>query len=459
MNITKLVSTMIWTLLYFLLFGLGIFFTVKTNFFQVRKFKFMFQKTIGIIFDKKHSNVKGAFTPWQAVTTSLANTIGVGSIVGVSTAIVAGGPGSVFWMWVISFFGMMTKYAEIVLALKFREKNAKGEWCGGPMYYIKNGLKFPILAYLFAIFLTMVAFTTGNIMQVNSIALILKDYVPNLFTGVTIAFVIALVVIGGMQSIGKVTAKLVPIMGLLYIVGSVFAIIVNIRYVPSAFVSIFQEAFKLKSFGGGVLGYGIFAAMHYGIARGTSSNEAGVGTAPIAHAASNLNEPVEQGLYGILEVFVSSFLICTFTALVILTGHVYDKVVYSNAIFKFGLNGLKNLDNGGVLTAKSFASAMGMPMAKIFITLCIIFFAISTIIGCFYYGLKAVEFLFGNKLIGIYKIIFLASILIGSVIDINLVWELCDITTGLMTISNLIALIFLAPIVLAETEKYFDIVK
>ena len=215
MNITKLISTMIWTLLYFLLFGLGIFFTVRTNFFQVRKFKFMFQKTIGIIFDKKHSNVKGAFTPWQAVTTSLANTIGVGSIVGVSTAIVAGGPGSVFWMWVISFFGMMTKYAEIVLALKFREKNAKGEWCGGPMYYIKNGLKFPILAYLFAIFLTMVAFTTGNIMQVNSIALILKDYVPNLFTGVTITFVIALVVIGGMQSIGKVTAKLVPIMGLL----------------------------------------------------------------------------------------------------------------------------------------------------------------------------------------------------------------------------------------------------
>ncbi len=454
MTLMKFISTMIWTPLYFLLFGLGIFFTVKTNFFQVRKFKFMLQKTIGIIFDKKHSNVKGAFTPWQAVTTSLASTIGVGSIVGVSTAIVVGGPGAIFWMWVISFFGMMTKYAEIVLALKFRKKNDKGEWCGGPMYYIRDGLKIPILAYIFAISLIIASFTTGNILQINSISFILKDYVPNLFVGLIIAFIIALIVIGGMQSIGKITAKLVPIMGILYIFGSIFTLIINIKYVPSAFVSIFQEAFKLKSFSGGSLGYGIFAAMHYGIARGTTSNEAGMGSAPIAHAASNLNEPVEQGLYGILEVFVSSFIICTATALVILIGHVYDKIIYGDAIFKFGMDGLKNLDNGGVLTAKSFASAMGS-VSNVFITLCIIFFALSTIIGWFYYGEKGVEFFFGKKLTSFYKFAFLVAIIIGATIDINLVWELSDISNGLMAIPNLVALILLAPIVLNETKKYF----
>ncbi len=457
-NIMKMVSNAIWTPLYFLLFGLGIYFTLKTNFFQVRKFKFMLKKTVGMIFDKQQSTDKGAFTPWQAVATSLGSTVGTGNIVGVSTAIVVGGPGAIFWMWIISFFGMMLKYSEIVLALKFREKNENGEWCGGPMYYIKNGLKLPLLASLFSILLVIAALTAGNIVQINSIALILEDYisVPSLLTGVIVAFIIALVVIGGMQSIGKVTEKLVPIMSIMYIAGSIFVFIVNIKYIPGVFASIFQEAFKLKSIGGGALGYGIFTAMHYGIARGTASSEAGLGSAPIAQAASNLKEPVEQALYGILEVFVSSMIICTSTALVILTGRIYDKNVYGNAILNFGLNGLKNLDHGVVLTAKSFASAMGLPIARLFVTLCIIFFALSTIIGYFYYGLKAIEFLFAKKSAGIYKFIFLAAIVIGSVIDINLVWELSDISDGLMAIPNLIALIFLSPIVLTETKKYFD---
>lgn len=456
-NVTRLLSNVIWTPLYFLLFGLGIYFTFKTNFFQVRKFKFMLKKTVGMIFDKQKSDDKGAFTPWQAVTTSLASTIGTGNIVGVSTAIVAGGPGSVFWMWVISFFGMMIKYAEIVLAIKFREKNDKGEWCGGPMYYIRNGMKKPYLAALFAVFLGLAAFTAGSVVQINSIALIIEDYisVPKLITGAIVAFIVGLVIIGGMQSIGKVTETLVPLMSVLYIAGSIFTLIVNIKSVPSALVSIFQEAFEFKSFGGGALGYGIFAAMHYGIARGTSSSEAGIGSAPIAQAASNLKEPVEQGLYGILEVFVSSIIICSSTALVILTGHVYDKDVYGNAILNFGLRGLKNLDHGVVLTAKSFGSAMGLPVAGLFITLCIIFFALSTIIGWFYYGSKAFEFLFGSKIISTYKIVFIISILVGALIDINLVWELSDITNGLMAVPNLIGLIFLSPIVLLETKKYF----
>ena len=452
------ISNIIWTPLYFLLFGLGIFFTFKTNFLQIRKFLFMLKTTFGKLFAMKKSDTVGAFTPWQAVSTALASTIGTGNIVGVSTAIAVGGPGAVFWMWVIAFFGMMTKYAEIVLAIKYREKNSKNEWCGGPMYYIKNGLQKPALAILFAIFTMFGAFVAGNITQINSISFIVNDYtgVPRFVTGMIVAVIIGLVIIGGMKSIGRITESIVPLMSLIYVLGSVFTLIVNANKIPQAISDIFIEAFNFKSFGAGAIGYGIFSALHYGIARGTTSSEAGIGSAPIAQAASNLKEPVEQGLYGILEVFISSFVICSLTALIILTGNVYDKSLYGNTLCKFGIDGLKNLDQGVLLTAKSFASAMGLNIANLFITLCIIFFAISTIIGWFYYGEKACEFIFKTKSINTYKYVFIFVILLGSLFDVNLVWELSDIINGLMAIPNLIGLVLLSSVVLNETNKYFN---
>lgn len=456
-RILAVISNIIWMPLYLLLFGLGIFFTFKTNFFQLRKFLFMLKTTFGKLFAQKKSAHDGAFTPWQAVSTALASTIGTGNIVGVSTAIAIGGPGAVFWMWVIAFFGMMTKYSEIVLAIKYREKNADNEWCGGPMYYIKNGLHKPILAIIFAVFTVFGAFIAGNITQINSISFIVNDYtsVPRFLTGIIVAIIIGLVIIGGMKSIGKITESIVPLMSLIYVLGSIFTLVVNAKRIPTAICDIFVEAFRIKSIGAGALGYGIFSALHYGIARGTTSSEAGIGSAPIAQAASNLKEPVEQGLYGILEVFISSFVICTLTALIILTGNVYNKNVYEDAMINSGMAGLKNLDQGVLLTAKSFASAMGLNIADLFITLCIIFFALSTIIGWFYYGEKAYEFISKGKWLKIYKYAFIIVILIGPLFEVNIVWEMSDIINGLMAIPNLIGLVLLSKVVLYETKKYF----
>ena len=465
------VNNIVWIPIYFLLFWLGIYFTFKTNFLQIRKFVFMLKKTFGNAAAKKNADTKGAFTPLQAIATSLASTIGTGNIVGVAVAITEGGPGAIFWMWFFAFFGMLIKYAEIVLALKFREKNKDGEWCGGPMYYIKNGLKNSGLAAIFAFAMLFTSFAGGNLIQVHSIASIVSDFVASpaikvfgncyfplakIIVGFLLALLICLVVIGGMKSIGKITEKLQPFMSVFYILGVIFTLIMNYKLISGAFLNIFSEAFKLKSALAGGIGYGISRALHHGIARGTSSSEAGIGTSPIAQAASVLKNPVEQALYGILEVFVSSFVICTLTALVILTSGIYDKNIYGKAL-ALGANGFKinNLSEGVVLSAKSFATVMGPNFSKVFIMVCVTCFALSTVIGYSYYGVKSYEFLFKKKFIDVYKLIFIAVVAVGPLIETKIVWALSDIFNALMAIPNLIGLIFLSKVVLDETKKYF----
>lgn len=456
-NFIAYMNNIIWWPIYFLLFCLGIYFCLKTNFFHVRKFGFILKKTFGLGVDNKNEkNIKGEFTPIQALSTSLASTVGAGNIVGVAVSIVNGGPGSIFWIWIVAILGMVIKYSEIVLALKFREKNKNGEWCGGPMYYIENGLKNKIWAYVFAIFMILYVVCGVNIVQSNSIAGIIHEYVglKKIFSGFIFAIIIFLVIFNGMQSIGKVTEKLVPFMCVLYFFGSLFILIMNYKLIPGALINIFSEAFKTKSIYGGAI-YGIFLALRYGIARGIHSSEAGMGTSPIAQASSNLKNPVEQGLYGIIEVFVSLFIICTSTALVILTSGIYDKNIY---LLNLGADKItkNNLPTGIVLVAKSFAKKLGEDKADLFIMISIILFALSTIIGSFYYGLRSYEFIFKNKFVWAYKLFFLIMIIFGATINAKIAWELNDLTVGLMTLINLISIFLLKKLVVDETKIYFD---
>ena len=426
-----------------LLVGTGIWFTCRTHFFQVCKFGHVWRNTIGKLFRKEERKeaAEGALTPWQALSTALAGTIGTGNIVGVATAIVSGGPGAVFWMWVSAFFGMMTKYAEAVLAVKYRQKNAKGEWSGGPMYYITNGLgrNWKWLAVIFAGFAVLASFGIGNISQINSVAGSMKTAfnIPTLVTGIVIALVVTLVILGGVKRIGKFTSAIVPLMSLLYIAGALILLVTNARNIPGAFGLIFSEAFSLQSVGGGVMGYAIARGMRYGFARGVFSNEAGLGSAPIAHAAADTDDPVKQGLYGIVEVFIDTLVVCTLTALVLL----------STGVWNSGLEGAE-------LSASAFGTLFGANAGNIFVAVMIFFFAFSTMISWSYYGEKCMEYLFGNKSVYLYKILFVIVIVMGATMDLKLVWDISDTLNGLMAIPNLIALVGLSGVVVKLTRDY-----
>ena len=310
-----------------LLIGTGLFLSIKTNFLQFRKFGFMMKNTVMGMFSKnQHQKDSSGVSPFQAVATAMAGTIGTGSIAGLSTAIVSGGPGAVFWMWISALLGMVTKYSEIVLSLKYREKNDDGKWVGGPMYYIKNGLNIKWLAALFAIFAMVACLGTGNATQSNSIAVALKSTIGinPYITGAVLTAIAIAVILGGMRRIASVNEKLVPIMAVFYVACAVLALFFNIEKVPAAFALIFREAFNFKAAAGGTAGYGIMLAMHYGFSRGVFSNEAGLGSAPIAHAASSTKSPVQQGLWGMFEVFFTTIIICTLSALVILTTGIWE---------------------------------------------------------------------------------------------------------------------------------------
>lgn len=454
--ITK-INNIVWLPIYFLFFGLGIYFSFKTKFFYISKFKFILKKTFGTCFKQNKECHKGEFTPLQAITTSLASTIGAGNIVGVSVAIVNGGPGSVFWIWTIAFLGMIIKYSEVVLALKFRNKNETGEWCGGPMYYIGNGLKNKIWAYVFAIFMILYTVFGVNIVQANSIAGIINEYtgLKKIFSGGILAVIVFLVIFKGIESIGKVTEKLVPFMCVLYFCGAAFILVLNYKYIPGAIVNIFSEAFKIKSINGGLI-YGMFLAIRYGVARGIHSSEAGMGTSPIAQASSNLKNPVEQGFYGVIEVFISLFVICTSTALVILTSGVYDKNIYVNLLNSSGDKlKINSLPTGIILVEKSFSQKLGATRSDLFIMICIVLFALSTIIGGFYYGLKSCEFIFKSKFIWLYKLIFLGTIITGAWVNVKIAWELHDMVLTLITLINLISIFLLRKVIVDETKNYF----
>ena len=433
--------------------GVGLVLSFRTRFLQVRKFPYAIKVTIGRMFKKKEV-VDGAMTPFQAVCTALAATVGTGNIAGVAGAIAIGGPGAVFWMWISAILGMCTKFSEVTLAVHFREKNEKGEWVGGPMYYIKNGLKkhWHWLAYLFSIFGVLTVFGTGNATQVNTITTAidsaLENYgivaiknasTVNLIIGIVLAGLLALILLGGIKRIGQVTEKLVPFMALLYVVFALGVVLLNIQNVPSVFSSIVEGAFNPASVTGGVVG-SVFLSMKKGISRGIFSNEAGLGTGSIAHACADTRKPVKQGFFGIFEVFVDTIVICTLTALVILCSGV--PVNFGSAA-------------GAELTISGFTSTYGS-WVSILTAIAMCCFAFSTIVGWGLYGARCIEFLFGSKVNKPFMLVYSLVAIVGATMNLDLLWSIAETFNGLMAIPNLIAVLLLSGVVVKLLKKYFE---
>ena len=441
-TINKAVNDFVWGVPAMIcIIGVGLYLILRTNFLQIRKFPYAMKTTVGRVFKKKNAS-DGALTPFQAVCTALAGTVGTGNIAGVAGAIAIGGPGAVFWMWVSALLGMCTKFAEVTLAVHYREKNEHGDYIGGPMYYIKNGLgkKWHWLAILFCIFGVMTVFGTGNATQVNTIttainsALLNYHILPesavdtfNLVMGIVLAVLVGVILLGGIKRIGKVTEKLVPFMALLYIALGLGVVILNIQNVPEVFYSIVYGAFNPKAVTGGIVG-SFFLSMKKGVSRGIFSNEAGLGTGSIAHACADTKNPVKQGYFGIFEVFTDTIVICTLTALVILCSGV--PVNYGEAA-------------GAELTILGFTSTYGN-WVSIFTAVAMCCFAFSTIIGWGLYGARCIEFLFSSKMIKPFMVIYSLVAIIGATMDLGLLWSIAETFNGLMSIPNLIALFLLS---------------
>lgn len=421
--------------------GVGLLLSVRTRFIQVRKFGAAMKNTIGKIFDKTQAK-DGSISPFQAVCTALAGTVGTGNIAGVAGAIALGGPGAIFWMWCSAFLGMCTKFSEVTLAIHFREKNANGEYVGGPMYYIKNGLskKWHFLAVLYALFGVLTVFGTGNATQVNTIVSSIHsalhnlhiidgtvDERANLIFGIFIAAFVAMVLLGGIQRIGQVSEKLVPFMAALYVILAIGVVILHINRVPAVFAMIFKSAFTPQAATGGIIG-SMFLSMKKGVSRGIFSNEAGLGTGSIAHACADTNNAVHQGMFGIFEVFMDTIVICTLTGLVILLGA--PNIVYGQAA-------------GAELTISGFTATYG-GWVSIFTAVAMCCFAFSTIIGWGLYGSRCIEFLGGEKLVRPFLVAYSFVSIIGATINLGLLWDIADTFNGLMAIPNLIALLVLS---------------
>ena len=432
--------------------GVGLYLAIRSGFLQIRKFGYALKNTVGRVFRKTQA-AEGSITPFQAVCTALAATVGTGNIAGVAGAIAIGGPGAVFWMWISALLGMGTKFAEVTLAVHFRERNDKGDYVGGPMYYIKNGLgkKWMWLAYLYAVFGVCAVFGTGNATQVNTITaavntalinygLLTADSTAgsNLIIGVFIAIIVALILIGGVKRIGKVSEKLVPLMALLYVVLGLGLIIMKVNMVPAVFVSIFRGAFQPAAVTGGVVG-SFFVSMQKGVSRGIFSNEAGLGTGSIAHACADTSDPVKQGMFGIFEVFMDTIVICTMTALIILLSGV--TVPYGQAA-------------GAELTISGFTTVYGN-WVSIFTAVAMCCFAFSTIIGWGLYGARCAEFLFGSKILLPFNIAYSLVSIVGATVNLGLIWGISDTFNGFMTVPNLISVFLLTPVVLKLTKEHF----
>ena len=433
--------------------GVGLLLSVRTGFLQIRKFPYAMKVTIGRMLRKRDAS-DGALTPFQAVCTALAATVGTGNIAGVAGAIAIGGPGAVFWMWISAILGMCTKFSEVTLAVHFREKNADGDLVGGPMYYIKNGLKknWHWLAYLFAAFGVLTVFGTGNATQVNTITTAIdsalinygvieagKSGTLNLIIGIVLAALIALILLGGIKRIGRVTEKLVPFMAVVYILLALGVILLNIKNVPGVFASIFEGAFSPASVTGGAVG-SFFKSMKKGVSRGIFSNEAGLGTGSIAHACADTQKPVKQGFFGIFEVFVDTIVICTMTALVILCSGV--SIGYGEAA-------------GAELTINGFTSTYGN-WVSIFTAVAMCCFAFSTILGWGLYGTRCIEFLFGSKVNKPFMVLYSLVAIVGATMDLGLMWSIAETFNGLMAIPNLIAVFLLSGVVVKLVKEYFE---
>ena len=433
--------------------GVGLFLSLRTRFIQIRRFPYAIRTTLGRMFSKKDAS-EGAITPFQAVCTALAATVGTGNIAGVAGAIAIGGPGAVFWMWISAFLGMCTKFSEVTLAVHFRETNPDGDLAGGPMYYIKNGLgkKWMWLAYLFSIFGILTVFGTGNATQVNTITTAVRSALTgygilpdsavgtfNLAMGILLASSVALVLLGGIKRIGSVAEKLVPFMALLYILLSFGVVFFHLENVPGVFSSIIQGAFSPSAVTGGVVG-SFFTSMKRGVSRGIFSNEAGLGTGSIAHACADTDNPVHQGMFGIFEVFADTIVICTLTALVILCSGI--PITYGQ-------------DAGAVLTILGFTSTYGN-WVSIFTAIAMCCFAFSTILGWGLYGARCVEFLLSAAFIKPFMVIYALVSIPGATMDLGLLWSIADTFNGLMSIPNLIAVFLLSGTVIRLTREYFS---
>ena len=421
--------------------GVGILLSIRTGFFQFRKLGYAMKATLGKLFQKDEAG-HGAITPFQAVCTALSATVGTGNIAGVAGAIAIGGPGAVFWMWCSALLGMCTKFAEVTLAVHYRERNAQGDWVGGPMYYIKNGLKprWHFLATLYALFAVITVFGTGNATQVNTIVASINTALLNynlidqsmtgtvaLIIGIVIAVIVAMVLLGGIKRIGKVAEKLVPFMALLYIALGIGVIVLNIERVPAVLQSIFLGAFDPQAVTGGVVG-SMFLCMQKGVGRGIFSNEAGLGTGSIAHATSAQTDPVEQGVFGIFEVFTDTIIICTLTAMTVLL---------SGTPIEYGVAA------GAELTISGFTATYGN-WVSLFTAIAMCCFAFSTILGWGLYGARALEYLSSDKLIKPFMIAYSLVAIVGATMDLGLMWGIADTCNGIMAIPNLIALFLLS---------------
>ena len=478
-----MVNSFVWTKVgVWLLIAVGLIMTVLTKCFQVSHLGHWMKKTVGNLFEKKvrsHTNEKASISQFQALCTALAATVGVGNIAGVAGAIVTGGPGAVFWMWVAAFLGMMTNYSENILGIYYRRKNKAGEWSGGAMYYLQDGLGAKkhmkhvgkILAILFAIFAVLASFGIGNMGQVNKIVLNFTSAfdIPalsgvvlygegdstitlyHLILGLVIMIIVGIVVIGGIKRIANVAEKIIPFMVIIYIIGSFVVIFSNITVIGDAFSAIFSMAFTKQAAWGGAAGVALKEIITMGCKRGVFSNEAGLGSSVMVHSNSNVVEPVKQGLWGIFEVFADTIIICTLTALTILTSGVIDLKTGATAA-----------GGDATLVAEAFNSVFkvgDVDLGKMFIALAILLFAFTTVLGWSHYGTKAVEYLSGSKaeiVTKIYKSIFVVSIMFGAMMTSTIAWDISDTFNGMMMLPNLIGVLALSPLVMKLTKNYVD---
>ena len=460
-SINNAVNGFVWGLpMLILLVGTGILMTVLTKVFQISHFKHWVKNTIGGIFKDKHVTAHTGkedmqISQFQSLCTALAATIGTGNIAGVAAAILSGGPGAIFWMWIVAFFGMMTNFSENVLGIYYRRRNEKNEWCGGAMYYLKDGLGSKkgckeigaALAVLFSVFCVLASFGIGNMSQINSIAVNMNTAfgIPSFVTGIILMLLAGLVIVGGLKRIASVTERLVPFMAVIYLACSAVILIVNFDQLGAVFTSIIKGAFGMKAVGGGIVGSGVAYAVQWGMKRGVFSNEAGLGSSVMVHSSSNVREPVVQGMWGIFEVFTDTIIVCSLTAFVVLSSGIVDletgKVISSSV--------------STALVAEAFSTVYGK-FGSAFIAIAILFFAFSTVLGWSQYGSKGFEYLFGTKAVKGYQIVFVVFIVIGATMDLSLAWDLSDTFNGMMAIPNLIGVIALSGTVMKITRNYVD---
>ena len=448
-----------------LLVGTGIYLSIRVGFLQFRRFGYAMKNTLGKIFQKSEAG-DGEITPFQAVATALAATVGTGNIAGVTGAIAVGGPGAVFWMWVSALFGMVTKYAEVVLSVRYRERNDRGDWVGGPMYYIRNGLgkSWNWLACVFCVLGALAAFGIGNMTEVNTIASSINNAInafggntgavtfqmfgqivpiSSIIIGVVVAVVVTLVLFGGIKRIGAVAERLVPVMAAVYILASLMVVLSNLGSLGKIFAMIFKGAFSAEAALGGAFGITIMTTIQKGVGRGVFSNEAGLGSAPMAHAATSERNPVMQGMYGIFEVFMDTIVICTLTALTVLCG------VEKGIAIEWGQSA------GTELVSAAFATVFGTELGALLVAVGITLFALSTILSWSLYGTRCFEFLLGGRGVKFYQCLFVMVVVIGATLKLDLVWNIADTLNGFMAIPNLIALLGLSGVVIKLTKEHF----